>query len=141
MATRKRAPAAGPGAARTDPDVAAYMEKLKHPRKPELQALRQLILGVSPEIREGIKWNAPSFRTADWFATTNVHAKDRLRLILHRGAKVKDNSTGRPRIPDPQGLLQWLATDRALVTLGDADDFRAKRAALQAIVRAWVRQL
>jgi hypothetical protein len=126
---------------RSDPAVAAWLKQLKHPLKPELEALRELILGVSPSVREGIKWNAPSFRTSDWFATTNVHAKDRLRLILHTGAKTKASGAAGLRIPDPKGLLEWLAKDRCLVTLGDAADFRARRAALKAILREWIRQL
>ena len=45
------------------------------------------------------------------------------------------------KVSDPAGLLEWRAKDRCLVTLGDGKGFQAKRAALQAIVRAWIRQL
>jgi hypothetical protein len=38
-------------------------------------------------------------------------------------------------------LLEWLAKDRCLVTFADGKDVQAKRAALQAIVREWIRQL
>jgi hypothetical protein len=43
----------------------------------------------------GTKWNAPSFRTTEFFATLNLRAKDgvdRVWLVLHLGAKVKDNA-------------------------------------------------
>jgi hypothetical protein len=143
MPARKRVARPGPaaGGSRLDPAVIAFMRELDHPLKKELDSLRQLILGVSPEIHEGIKWNAPSFRTTDWFATTNVHGKDRLRLILHAGAKVKDSATKGLKIADPAGLLEWLAKDRCLVTLGGGKDLRAKARALRAIVREWIRQL
>lgn len=140
-AVKKSGATPEPDAARTDPAVNAFLAALDHPRKQELEALRQLILDISPEIREGIKWNSPSFRTTDYFATINVHAEDQLRLILHRGAKVKDSATTGVKIADPAGLLKWLAKDRCLVTLSDAQDFQAKRAALQSIVRDWIRQL
>ncbi|HEX6811001.1 MAG TPA: DUF1801 domain-containing protein [Planctomycetota bacterium] len=141
--------AASRGGSRTDPAVAAFLRELEHPLKPELLALAKLILGASPEIQAGIKWNSPSFKTADWFATINVLGGGRpprpadppaLRLILHRGAKRKDAK--KPEIADPAGLLQWLGEDRALVAL-DADSFaKAKtRTALRAIVREWVRLL
>ncbi len=39
----------------------------------------------------------------------------------------------------PAGLLEWLAKDRCLVTLSDGKDLRAKRAALQALLREWIR--
>lgn len=117
--------------------VAAFLRDLDHPRKPEIEAIRKLVLGVSPAIHEGIKWNAPSFRTTDDFATFQLRAQDRVRLILHTGAKPKAR-TGRLEIADPTGLLEWLAPDRCLVTITDASDLRAKRAALQAIVRQWL---
>ncbi len=127
--------------ARPDPAVAAYLRELKHPLKKEIEAVRQIILGVSPQISEGIKWNSPSFRTKEWFATLNLRAQDgkeRVWLILHLGAKVKDKA--KPvKIADPAGLLKWLGKDRALATFTDAKDVQAKRSALQAILREWIR--
>ena len=127
--------------AAADPGVAAFLRELKHPRKPELEALRKLILGVSPTIVEGLKWNTLSFRTTDWFATVDVHARDRLRLILHTGAKGKGSAKTGLKIADPEGLLEWRGRDRCLVSVKDAKDLRAQSAALRVIVRAWIAQL
>lgn len=124
---------------RTDPAVAAFMKQLDHPLKREAEAVRRLILGVDPEIREGIKWNAPSFRTTEHFATFNLRAKDRIRLILHLGAKVKATAKEGIQVADPSGLLEWLARDRCLVSFTDENDLEAKRAALEAVVREWIR--
>ena len=143
MATKKRVAKPEPGSSQTDPAVVAFLRELDHLLKKEIEAVRKIILGVSPLIREGIKWNAPSFHTTDYFATLNLRAKDgkdRVWLILHMGAKVKDNTKGM-KIADPAGLLQWLAKDRCLVTFENGKDIQAKRAALEAIVRAWIRQL
>ncbi|WP_224240332.1 DUF1801 domain-containing protein [Hyalangium gracile] len=130
-----------PGGSRTDPDVIAFLRELDHPQKKEIEAVRQLILGISPEIREGIKWNAPSFQTTDHFATFNLRGKEGARLILHTGAKTKQTATTGMKIADPLGLLEWLARDRCLVTLGTLKDLQARRAALEAIVREWIAQL
>jgi len=127
--------------AQGDPELEAYMRALDHPLKPALALVRRLILGVSPSIREGIKWNSPSFRTTDWFATINVHGKDGLRLILHMGAKPKASAKTGLKIADPSGQLKWLAKDRCLVTLGDEADVITRKRALQAIVRAWIDQV
>jgi hypothetical protein len=139
----RASPVAAPETAdsQEDPAVVAYLDTLDHPRKEELATLRRILLGVSPEIRESIKWNAPSFRTTDHFATMNVHARDRVRLILHTGAKVKDSATRGLEIEDPGGILEWLAKDRCIVTFVDAKDVEAKREALEGVVRAWIRQL
>ncbi|MET0401466.1 MAG: DUF1801 domain-containing protein [Cystobacter sp.] len=127
------------GETRTDPAVVAFLDGLEHPLKKELVMLRELLLDASPEIREGIKWNAPSFRTTEYFATFNLRTQDRLRLILHMGAKAKDTATTGLAIADPSGLLEWLAKDRALVTFHGAKDIQSKKTALQALVRDWIR--
>ena len=127
-------------ASQADAGVAAFLAKLDHPLKPCITALRKIILGVSPEIVEEIKWNSPSFRTVDHFATMNLHGKGdstRLLLILHTGAKAK-NKVMQGAIPDPKGLLQWLAQDRAMIAFADAGDLKAKTRPLIAVIRAWI---
>ena len=124
-----------------DGEVDAFMAKLNDPRKAEIEAIRRAILAANPEIREGIKWNAPSFRVTDYFATTNLNPKGGVRLILHTGAKVKASGVTGEAVADPMGLLQWLAKDRAMVTFDGVADVAGKRAALQAIVKAWIKLL
>ncbi len=124
-----------------DSEVSEYLRELKHPLKPGIEALRELILAVSPAIQEGIKWNSPSFRTSDYFATMNLRGskgEDRIWLILHTGAKGK---AGEVKVADPEAMLKWLGKDRCMVTFTDGEDIRAKGRSLQAIVREWVRHL
>ncbi len=117
--------------------VDAYIQSLDHPLKSELEKLRRLILGVHPDIGEGIKWNAPSFHLHDYFATTNLRAKDHLMLVLHTGAKAR-NLPEPLRINDPSGLLTWHAPDRASIKLAGMHDLAEKSAALKRIVDQWV---
>jgi hypothetical protein len=105
--------------------------------KADIEAVRRTIIGVSPGIVEGIKWNAPSFRTTEYFATTHLRAKQGVGLILHLGAKVRDVPD--VRIDDPEGLLTWLAKDRAMITFLDVDDVRNRKTALEHVVRQWIR--
>src|SRR5688572_26703061 len=119
-----------------DADVEKFLASLEHPFKREVIALRQLILGVDANITEGIKWNAPSFRTSEWFATFQLRGKPGVRIVLHLGARKRTGP--RPVIADPAGLLTWLGDDRAIVTFADAAEVAAQRAALTAIVRAWI---
>ncbi len=126
-------------AEQTDPAVVAFLRELDHPLKREIESIRKLLLGVSPAIREGIKWNAPSFRTTEYFATFNLRTQDRIRLILHMGAKAKATAKTGVEVADPKGLLEWLAKDRCLVTIRDGKDLQAKRGALKALLREWIR--
>lgn len=127
---------------RSDPAVDALLAKLDHPLAPVVQAIRRLILGVDPRIGEGVKWNAPSYRLADWFATAGVRPKDAfVRVVLHTGAKVKEFATTGLRIDDPDGLLEWHAKDRASVCIDSMNNFDAKSAAMRRIVRQWISHL
>jgi Domain of unknown function (DU1801) len=138
--TRRASDKPADGESRTDPDVVAFLRELDHPLKREIEVVRKIILGASPAIREGIKWNAPSFRTTDYFATLNLRGKGdaaRVWLILHTGAKAKGHAL-QGKIADPTGLLKWLAKDRALVIFADGKDLKAKKKALEAVVREWV---
>jgi hypothetical protein len=126
---------AGRGAAAPD-DVDAFLAALDHPRKPEILALRRVILGADAAIAEGMKWNAPSFRTSEWFATFHLRAKDGVQVILHLGAKKRDAAA--PEIADPESLLEWLGADRASVKFRDLADVEARGPAFAAVIRQWI---
>src|SRR5690349_8074472 len=121
---------------RTDGGVAAFLDALDHPLAPAVVALRKVVLAVDPSIAEAVKWNAPSFRTTEHFATMNLRKRDSLLLILHLGAKKR--ALPKLAIEDPQRLLQWLGPDRAAVAFADASDVAAKAPALRAILRQWL---
>ena len=118
--------------------VDAFMASLAHPAKSEIEAIRATILGASPRIREGIKWNSPSFRTTEYFATVNLREKKGIGVILHLGAKVKKLPEGGVAIADPGKLLKWLGKDRAMVVFKDKVDLAAKKAGFARIIRQWV---
>lgn len=121
-------------------EIDAFMAKLKHPLKAEIEAARQTILAASPRIAEGIKWNAPSFCTTEYFATFHLRSTKEVQLVFHLGAKVRKDLPA-ITLPDPKGLVKWLAKDRCLVTLGGAGSAAHHRTALTAIVREWIKQV
>lgn len=134
----KHAPdAEGAATAGATGDVDAFMAALDHPDKPTIEALREIILGVHPTIAEGIKWKVPSFRTREYFATTHLRTKHGVGLILHLGAKVRE--TPGLAIEDPDGLLQWLGKDRAMVTFSGLADLQRRRTALERLLLQWIR--
>jgi hypothetical protein len=115
-------------------EVDAFMAGLDHPLKDGIALVRRIICGVSPAIREGIKWNAPSFRTAEFFATIHLRSRDKIQIVFHLGAKARDDVQSMA-IADPCGLITWLAKDRCLVKVGGPV---ANKDALAAIVREWI---
>lgn len=125
----KRAPA----------DVPALMAALDHPLKPDIEAVRAAILSLDKGISEGVKWNAPSFRAADWFATIHVRPSKSVQVILFTGVKVKSTAKTVLKIDDPTGMLKWLAKDRAMATL--AGEFKPALAAFKKIAKQWIKQV
>jgi hypothetical protein len=117
--------------------VEGFLTELNHPLKPVVLAVRSIILEADPSISEGIKWNVPSFRTSEFFATMHLRAQGRVGVILHFGAKKRDTSG--MVINDPEAMLEWLAHDRAQLTFRDLNDLTGKRSAMTAIVREWIR--
>ncbi len=114
------------------------MEGLDHPLKDGIERLRAAILDSNAQITEHIKWKAPSFRYADEDRVTfRLYPEDRVQLIFHRGAKVRSDAADFA-FEDHTGLLRWVANDRAVVALRDAEDVDAKLPALVEVVNRWI---
>lgn len=117
--------------------VTAFLETLDHPRKAEIERLRAIILAADPTLGEQIKWNAPSFgRNGEDRITFRLQPGDKVDLIFHRGAKVKD--TAGFGVSDPAGLLKWLAADRAILVFAENAEIESKADALGDLVRRWI---
>ena len=125
-------------AANTTQAVDQFMSTLEHAFKDEIQVMRSVILATDPSIAEGIKWNSPSFRTTDYFATTNLRQKGGIGLILHLGTKVREIASEGMQVDDPQNLLKWLAKDRAMVVFTDMNDLKVKTDVLEGIICSWI---
>jgi hypothetical protein len=119
-------------------DVDRYLAELEHPLKAGVEQLRAAILASDDEITEHVKWNAPSFCHGGVDRVTlRLQPGDRLQLVLHRGAKVRDDAADF-RFDDDSGLLDWVAPDRAVITFRDLDDVAARRSTVADLVRRWV---
>jgi hypothetical protein len=122
----------------TPTDVETFLAAFNGFYKLEMLALRQIILNAHSSIAEGIKWNVPSFRTSEHFATLHLRSKEGIGVVLHLGAKKRDIAGNTLVITDPAALLKWLAKDRALITFRDVQDIEAKRSAFEDILRQWI---
>jgi hypothetical protein len=121
--------------ANRSPEVDRSMERLDHPLKEEIERLRSAILGSNERITEHVKWKAPSFRyTGEDRVTFRLYPAERAQLVFHRGAKVKADAAEFV-FEDATGLVRWVAQDRAVVALRDAE---ARQGDLVELVRRWV---
>lgn len=122
-------------------DVEVFFTRHAHPHTDALRALRRIILGADTSIFEGIKWNVPSFRTTEYFATLHVRAKVGVGVILHFGAKKRGGLPDRTAIADPEGILAWLADDRAVAHFTGLEDVEARGPAFAELIRQWIRHV
>jgi hypothetical protein len=116
--------------------VTAFLETLQHTRKPEINRVRNIILGAHPDLVEKIKWNAPSFGLEeDDRITFRLQPGNKVDLIFHRGVARKDDEFA---FTDETGLLKFVAPDRAVLEFSDATDIEVKTEQLRWLVRAWI---
>lgn len=114
-----------------NPRVDEYLATLEHPYKAEVAALREIILGVSDDITEQIKWNAPTFSYKGYLATFNLHSKlgrQVAHLVFHNGII----------LDDPNGILEGDYPDRRMAYFKDMAEVEANADALRGLVRDWI---
>jgi len=106
--------------------VNEFMDKLDHPFKAEVQAIRDIIKNVNKDITEEIKWKAPSFSyKGEYLVTFNLWEKQRIQLVFHNPqiSKVKSK------------LLEGDYDHRMMTYFFDMNDIKAKRSALEKVLK------
>ncbi len=104
--------------------VEAYMEKLEHPLKAEIEAVRAIIKNAAPNISERIKWNAPSYYCKEDMVTFHIRPLEHVHLVFHHPAIVKIKSD----------LLLGDYKDRRMMYFKNRVEIEAHSAELQRIL-------
>lgn len=110
-------------------EVDAFMEKLDHPFKAEVEAIRKIIKKVNKGITEQVKWKAPSFSYKAYLVTFNLWEKKRVHLVFHNGAISKNED----------GLLEGNYPDRRMMYFSDMKDVKQKKTALESFIKDWIK--
>ncbi len=108
-------------------EVDTWMQGYDNPQKPVVQRVRELILAADPRVGECIKWKSPTFTYKGNIASFNPRSKKHASLMFHTGAA----------IPGEHPVLEGGGATARYIKFADLDDVDAKRAALEAVVRAW----
>ena len=106
--------------------VDEFMENLDHPLKAEVQTVRDIIKNVNRDIAEEIKWKAPSFSyNGEYLVTFNLWEREHIHLVFHNPeiSKVKSK------------LLEGDYDHRRMAHFSDQDDIKAKRPALEKVLK------
>ena len=113
--------------ANASPQVDAWFEKLEHPLRGEMLAVRRAILEADPRITESIKWSTPTFEFRGNLASFQPKAKQFVSLLFHRGGE----------IPGDHPRLEGDAPLARVMRFRDEADLETHGEALRAVVRAW----
>jgi|SRR5436190_7401656 len=121
--------------------VSEHISKLDPEFGKIIEAIRKIILSTDQQVGERIKWNNPSFYyTGEMkpfdpkeykreIVVFNLY-KGRIMLVFPGGAKIKDTS----------GLLEGDYKDGRRITIfKDMNDVKAKKKALQKIIKEWLK--
>ena len=112
-----------------NPEVDEYLAKKNHPLTPEIQRVREIILNTDPRVEECIKWSSPTFVYKGNMASYFMNAKKHVSLMFHKGVL----------IDDLRGLLEGDGKEGRTAKFRDMDDIEKKKAALESVVRGWIR--
>lgn len=116
-----------------------FLASFDDSRKPLVEAMLAVIMEACPMLTETVKWNAPTFCfDGKDRMTLMLHKPDRVGLILHTGARPKEDKKAPHLYTDDTGLLIWNSNVRATITFFDIDEFLSKKSAFQKAVVRWV---
>ncbi|MCG2784604.1 MAG: DUF1801 domain-containing protein [Anaerolineae bacterium] len=115
------------------------MSQFDDDRKPLVAALLAAIVEACPGLSETIKWNAPTFcDNGKDRMTIMLHKKERVGLVLHTGARPKEDKNAPHLYADESGLLDWNSNIRATISFFALDEFLSKREQFKKVVKRWL---
>ena len=119
-------------------EVNIFLDKANHPLRPEIDALRKIILAAQPQLTENIKWNGPNYCIdGEDRITMKIYPPKQIQLVFHRGAKKMEQPKER-LVEDTSGLLQWKENDRAVASFKSMEEIKNAEDKLKDIVKKWI---
>lgn len=106
-----------------------FLKKKKHPMTAEIQRVREIILNVSDDITEDIKWSTPTFMYKGNIASFFMNTKNSVTLMFHYGASMGDTS----------GLLEGDGKVARVARFENMKDIEKKKKKLEAVVKKWIK--
>lgn len=121
-------------------DLAAMLNSYGAETRAVVEAVTHDV-GAIRGVVAGVKWNSVSFRaggeSGEWFATVNVRAKEGIVLVLHAGARGKNDIKALVSGLKAAQELRWLGVDRAVVNVESAADWKRKWKVLKLVMSTW----
>lgn len=120
--------------------VEEFSDSLDTGKLAQYKKIRSYILEADANLREQIKWNAPSYMiNGEDRITFNLMNKQNLvKLVLHMGATRKEDKTAQPIMNETSGLIEWVSDIRGYITFNDISEVLDNEKALKKIISDWI---
>lgn len=120
--------------------VSEFLAELPANKREQVSALRIIILKAEPRLKENIKWNAPNyvFNNQDRLTFNVMNKEQKVRIILHMGAKIKENKQKPPIIQEDFGIVKWQSNIRGFISFDDLDDVMNKSVLMTKVIANWL---
>jgi hypothetical protein len=104
--------------------VEEFLGDLNEDKRLQVDTLRNLIFDTEPQLKEHIKWNAPSYVLdgEDRITFNLMNKQGFVKLVLHMGASRKEDKKSVPIMQDESGLIEWSSDIRGMITFSSIDD-------------------
>lgn len=118
-------------------EVTKFLDEINHPHRNLIDELRNFIL-ENNNLIENIKWNSPNyiFLNKD-IITMKLFPQKQVQIILHRGAKVKEQPKERP-LKNEYDIIDWKANDRAVITFYNLEELNEKMDMFKDVIKNWI---
>lgn len=120
--------------------VEEFTSDLSLDNKIIFETLRSYILESNALLTENIKWNAPNYVFCGQDRITfNIMNKNKtIRVILHKGAKEKEDKNAKPIMDDPTNLISWNSNIRGTLEFATVQEVREQHTTLVNIFKKWL---
>jgi len=117
--------------------VTKFLDEINHPHRNLIDELRNFIL-ENNNLIENIKWNSPNyiFLNKD-IITMKLFPQKQVQIILHRGAKVKEQPKERT-LKNEYDIIDWKANDRAVITFYNLEELNEKMDMFKDVIKNWI---
>lgn len=112
-----------------NPEVDDWLRRYDNPQRELVAKVREFVLSVDPAVTEAVKWQAPTFIYKGNIASFFPRSKKNVTLMFHQGASIVDDL----------GLLEGEGDVSRVARFLDDADFEAKKPALEAVIRQWIK--
>ena len=120
--------------------VEAFLADQSSDHQSQIELLRSFILEAEPSLEENIKWNAPNyvFQGVDRITFSVLNKEHIVKVILHKGAKEKEDTKAQPIMDEGAELITWNSNIRGTLSFPTLEYIHNNHQALVRVFKKWL---